>query len=523
MTSLGEVRDRLTASRRRHALMLIAGSVVPVAVVIAALAMILIGKAGTVERQRADQRSSAAAELLAILGPDIARLDELKAGHIAGISRDANLTAAVRQGRLDGVLSNLGVWNSSGVDVYAAARAPARSRSIQVAVHRALRGSASLVELKHAIDHTTGKATGTLDAVEPVRSDYGRVIGAVDASFPLRPIVRDVSTDRRAIVILLSMTGLFLWLALLTPIARGAHAISKSAAPGQRRAVRKLRQALRADQIELVYQPQIDLASGGMTSVEALVRWRGGEHLRTPDSFLPAIETTPIMAELTDRVVELALGQLGQWRQLGEVPRVSINLSATDLADETLPTRIASALRRHGIPAELLTVEVTETALLEDPSCAQRVLEAITRLGVEVSVDDFGTGYASIARLWAFPISEVKIDRSFVRLDDDGRRDYLTAIIKFCQNLGLRVVAEGVEDAATLLHLRQISCDLAQGFHIARPLPPAEIERWRQRGAVLGGRGVVDQAGAAPARVTSGRSPSKSPESVWARQEYRPT
>jgi FOG: EAL domain len=160
------------------------------------------------------------------------------------------------------------------------------------------------------------------------------------------------------------------------------------------------------------------------------------------------------------------------------VIRVSVNLSATDLADDTLPQRVAAKLDLHGVMGQNLTVEVTETAILEDVEQARLVLTALDQMGIDIAVDDFGTGHASISRLHGLPVSEVKIDRSFVSDTQQRSRTYMSAMVGFGRSLGLRVVAEGVEDLETLAILTTLNCDLAQGYFISRPLEPAAMTRW---------------------------------------------
>lgn len=317
-----------------------------------------------------------------------------------------------------------------------------------------------------------------LDAVEPLRDDRGRVYGAVETSVPLRPIVADSERIRSRILVLLIGGAAILWLVLLPVTTRAARGIAGSWVPGRRGTLKAFGRALAHGEVELVYQPQVDPQDAAVHAVEALVRWRRGDQLRTPETFLPALEESPLMTQLIDRVLDLALAQLARWKHAGEMLRISVNISADDLADEELPSRVQTALSRHGIQAHELTVEVTETGILADPVDAQRVLTAIADLGVAVSVDDFGTGYASISRLHQLPINEIKVDRSFVTPTDERTRSYLTAIVRFGQSLGLRVVAEGVEDAPTLDFIAALGCQLIQGYHVSRPLNAEQIDRW---------------------------------------------
>jgi EAL domain-containing protein (putative c-di-GMP-specific phosphodiesterase class I) len=186
-----------------------------------------------------------------------------------------------------------------------------------------------------------------------------------------------------------------------------------------------------------------------------------------------------LMPRLTDRVLDLALAQLACWRSAGFGVRVSVNLSATDLADRTLPQRIATKLEVHRVLGEHLTVEVTETAVFGDAEQAGVLLKALREMGIDIALDDFGTGHGSISRLHAQEVfTEVKIDRSFVSDTQQRSRTYLMAMVGFGLSLGLRVVAEGVEDAETMAILTALNCDLAQGYLITRPLEPAAMTVW---------------------------------------------
>jgi EAL domain-containing protein (putative c-di-GMP-specific phosphodiesterase class I) len=331
------------------------------------------------------------------------------------------------------------------------------------------------------MDFASHARTGVLDAFEPLRDTTGRVYGAVEIGLPLRPIAADAARVRARLVLFLLGGATLLWLVLLPFTIRAARAAARQWIPGRRRTLRAFRRALTRGEIELVYQPQIDPATGVLQGVEALVRWRRDGRLEAPDSFLPIVEDSSLMAHLTDRVVDLALAQLARWNSAGHSFRMSVNLSARDLADETLPARIRTALARHHIDGAQLTTEVTETAILDDPTRARRILDEITALGVEIAVDDFGTGHASISRLHQLPITEVKVDRSFVSNRDPRSRSYLEAIAGFARKLGLRTVAEGVEDADTLTFLLACGCDLAQGYHISRPLAGEQMDDWIAR------------------------------------------
>ena len=250
--------------------------------------------------------------------------------------------------------------------------------------------------------------------------------------------------------------------------------------PAKLALVGELRSALDTgcDDIVVWYQPLLDLTAGRITGLEALVRWEHPEHgLLSPAAFLDIAERSSLVRPLTGRVLDLALSQLRDWRDAGLDLTVSVNVSARVLTDHLFPEIVAAALARHEIPADRLRLEVTESVLMADPRFSRMMLGDLHRSGVGIAIDDFGTGYSSLAYLAELPVSEVKIDRSFVRHMADGTRTgaVVPSTIDLGHHLGLQVVAEGVEDPGTLEHLRGLGCDLAQGFHIARPMPAASV------------------------------------------------
>jgi predicted signal transduction protein with EAL and GGDEF domain len=242
-----------------------------------------------------------------------------------------------------------------------------------------------------------------------------------------------------------------------------------------------LRTAVESEEIVVWYQPELDLRSDQVTAVEALVRW---EHpdlgTLTPGAFLDTAERTNLITRLTQRVLELALRQVSDWNALGIDLTVAVNVSARVLGERAFTARVADALAAAGVPPSRLKLEVTESTLMVEPELAKAVLRDLSQLGVGVAIDDFGTGYSSLAYLADLPVSEVKIDRTFVRRMTDGSRDAIivTSTIDLAHHLGLRAVAEGVEDPALLVQLKNLGCDMAQGYGISRPLPSEDATRW---------------------------------------------
>jgi diguanylate cyclase len=246
------------------------------------------------------------------------------------------------------------------------------------------------------------------------------------------------------------------------------------------RTMEELRTALDGDELLIHLQPQIDLVDGRVAGVEALVRWQHPVRgLLSPADLLPAAEQAGLLRPLTDTVLELALGAVEQWWSADAVP-VSVNLSAANVTDLDLPGKVAAALHRHGLPAEALTLELVEDTLMTDPERGRQVLAELRRLGVRTSIDDYGTGYSSLAYLRHLPADELKLDRSLTA--DVGTDPRASAIVEhtvaLAHALGLRLVAEGVEDDDTAAALAALGCDVAQGFAIARPMAVADFRAW---------------------------------------------
>lgn len=248
-----------------------------------------------------------------------------------------------------------------------------------------------------------------------------------------------------------------------------------------------LRGALRAhpvspDGLWLALQPQIELATGAVAGVEALIRWQHpARGPVSPAELLPVAERSGLMSELTDWVLDRALADLAQLRAGGHpLLRVSVNVSAITLVDVRLATRIGAALTRHGVPPEALTVEVTEDAVMADHRRAREVLGQIAALGVEISIDDFGTGHSSLGQLRHVPADELKIDRRFVSgmTADPLDEEIVRLVVALGRRMGLRVVAEGIETDGQELMLRRLGCDLVQGFGVGRPLGASDLARW---------------------------------------------
>ncbi len=247
-----------------------------------------------------------------------------------------------------------------------------------------------------------------------------------------------------------------------------------------------LRRALDSgsDELQLHYQPQVDLATGQVSGAEALLRWHHPKDgFVSPEMLIKVAEHTAIMRRITARVLEDAVAQLAKWRADGLQLRVSVNVSARDLHRGEFVDELSELLEQHGVPANQLQIEITEGALMADPRRVLVTLHRLDRLGVALSLDDFGTGYSSMQHLRRLPLAEVKIDRSFVlgmaTDPDDGA--IVASVIDLARRLGLRVVAEGVEDDETRRTLLECGCEVGQGWFFARPMPAEEFAVWLAR------------------------------------------
>jgi diguanylate cyclase (GGDEF)-like protein len=242
-----------------------------------------------------------------------------------------------------------------------------------------------------------------------------------------------------------------------------------------------LRRALAANQLVLHYQPQVELGHGRPVAAEGLVRWHHPQRgLLGPPEFIEVAERTGLIKDLTYRVLDLGLNDLRVWNDAGRKLSLSLNVSVRSLLDRRFPEEVERLLCSHGVDGTALTLELTESSLMVDPEVAKKTMRHLAELGVSVAIDDFGTGYSSLAYLTDLPIGELKIDKSFVRaMGSDARNAIVVrSTIELAHNLGLRTVAEGIEDSFTFERLRALGCELAQGFHMSKPLPAASLVTW---------------------------------------------
>ncbi len=243
----------------------------------------------------------------------------------------------------------------------------------------------------------------------------------------------------------------------------------------------ELRGALAQGQLQLFYQPKLSIAERKISTVECLIRWIHPEHgFIPPDEFIPLAEQTGAIRDVTHWALRIAFQQNQHWRELGYDIGFAVNISAVDLVDMKLPAYVAELMSEFDTDSSILTLEVTESAIMSDPQSAVKALNTLRRMGITLSIDDFGTGYSSMAQLKKMPVDELKIDKAFV-LDLAQNEDdqiMVRTLIALAQNLGLNTVAEGVEDKATLHFLQRAGCTKAQGFYLSRPLPADKFNEW---------------------------------------------
>jgi diguanylate cyclase (GGDEF)-like protein len=247
------------------------------------------------------------------------------------------------------------------------------------------------------------------------------------------------------------------------------------------RIVNDLPAALRREEIQVWFQPKVSLPDGNVCGAEALVRW---EHAALgflqPDDFIQAAEQSGMIVVLTRYVLAKAIQECRHWDSSGHALQISVNLSARDLRDKYLPYHVIQILNEHGLPAERLTLEVTESSIMENLTHAVSILECLRDIGVKLSMDDFGTGHSSLAQLRNIPLHELKIDKSFVMsLASDERNDAIVkTTVKLAHSMNLQVVAEGVEDIATMRRIATLGCAQAQGYFLSKPIPAPALRAW---------------------------------------------
>ena len=302
----------------------------------------------------------------------------------------------------------------------------------------------------------------------------------LELHLPYAQVQATIDRRTKTLDVVLLVGAFLFYIALLPTVLRGSAALADLYASRQVPLQRRLRRAIRDRELVLDYQPKLGLQTGRIEGVEALLRWRLGDgSIVPPADYLPLVEPTPVMRELTMHVFTLAVGQSASWARQGIDLDIAVNISAYNLREEDLPDRLARLTATRGRRPESFTLEITEGAMSERPDRDLHTLRGLRERGFKLSIDDFGTGESSLSRVDAIEFQELKIDRSFVRhLDDQGESILVARIIDLAHALGARAVAEGVESDAGVRHLTRLGCDVMQGFHLAPPMPPGELTDW---------------------------------------------
>jgi EAL domain-containing protein (putative c-di-GMP-specific phosphodiesterase class I) len=321
------------------------------------------------------------------------------------------------------------------------------------------------------------QARETVEVAVPLRAAGQRYVAQF--TFSRERVERIVAAAHHRLYAMVAIVGVLFYAAALPLLARLARRLPSSVDPARRRILKDLRRALDNGELRVHYQPKVDICTGTAIGVEALARWQHpARGLLGPCEFIAAAESdTRVLSRLTEQILDRAVRDCAAWRRAGRELPVAVNVSSQMVLDGPLAETVRAALERHGVEPRMLTLEVTESALMERGPDAVAVLRELRTFGVRVSIDDFGTGYSSLARLRTLPLDELKVDRSFVAGIAADERDLalVRLMIDLGSNVGLDVVAEGVEDELSLSLLEGIGCRVAQGYLLSRPLPEHEL------------------------------------------------
>jgi EAL domain-containing protein (putative c-di-GMP-specific phosphodiesterase class I) len=379
------------------------------------------------------------------------------------------------------------LWRSDGALIFGSASRSSGTGGAPAAppvVRAALAGRpATDVQRDGATDTS---ADSRLTSAVPVRrAKSGPVAAALELRLPYAPVGKDIRDRTRRLYIALLVAALVAYALALPALIRAGRAVRAQYDPRRLALMRELRRAMKHGELAIHYHPIADARTGKVHTAEALVRWH---HPRRgvigPDRFIPQIEPTELMWPLTVHIFDLVVRQAREWRDVGLDVRTAVNVSSADVIDPRLPGELERLLKKHGVGADALEIEVTEGAVMSDPQEALAVLARLTAQGVGViAIDDFGTGYSSLARLHELPLDELKIDQSFVmRMARDGDDTIVRSIVELGHALGFRIIAEGVETAEVWQRLADVGVDFVQGYVMTRPLPAGEFIDWLHEG-----------------------------------------
>ena len=428
---------------------------------VAVVAIVVSDVVGSQIRTEALSRARATAEVLArsTFAPKLSAT-----GRLTPAGR-ADVAAQVRAARASQPGAEVVLRDPRGRLLYGSGGSPARRVSVQTGTR--VDGSGDGRRVRSSL---------------PIRArSGGALLGYLELEVPYAPVAREIERRTGRLEMLLVLMALAIYALALPTLIRAGRVVRSQYDPRLIEVAHDVKAAIRRDELSLAYQPIVDASTGELRSLEALLRWtdpRRGPI--SPGLFVPAVEQTSAIWELTDHVFERAFRQVDTWCGEGRRIRVALNLSGAVLLDRRLVPRLRALAAKYRVPPAMIELEITEGALVQDPREATRVLEEITSIGLRViAIDDFGTGYSSLARLHELPLDTLKIDQSFVmRMAQDGDTAIVRSVVELAHALRLDVIAEGVEDERTADRLRELGAEYLQGFGISRPLSASDVTRW---------------------------------------------
>jgi EAL domain-containing protein (putative c-di-GMP-specific phosphodiesterase class I) len=404
--------------------------------------------------------------------------------HDLGAKKLRALDVAAIAAQRSGNLSSLTVWDRNSRIVYSSDhRQIDKVYRPPAAVTAALSGKTVVEVADRAtspVDKTAGKQ---IQVAVPLtgRDGQGRARAAFELHVPYGPVATEISRRSRRINLILIGAAVLFFAAVFPRLLSASRALRSQSDPAARLLVRELGRAIDEGELHLDYQPKVDLRTGEVSSVEALLRW---EHPRKgllgPADFLPVVGESDLIGPLTVHLLDLGMRDCSAWRAEGMTAGVDLNLAAANVLDPLLPGEVQRLLEKWELPASALGLELTETAVAADPDGALVVLRRLADLGVRLAIDDFGTGYSSLTVLRDLPIRELKIDRSFVSglVNSPADERIVRSTIGLAHDFEVIAVAEGVEDEDTLVRLAELGCDHAQGYYFSRPVRLDALVQW---------------------------------------------
>jgi EAL domain-containing protein (putative c-di-GMP-specific phosphodiesterase class I) len=406
---------------------------------------------------------------------------EHERGRLSAVTLRA-LDEATAAAQRSGSLHEIVVWSRSGRIIYTPNHRRIGKRvKLTSALGAALDGQTVTSLLNASGPSTSSEGRRLVVSVPLIREGGTRPVAAVQMQLPYEPVAAAIRKQSLRLQLILIGAALLFYAAMLPRLIAASRAARDKFDPATEILMRELGMALEAEELELHYQPIIELASGRVSAMESFLRWK---HPRLgplpPNEYLTAAARTDLIGPLTLYIIERAMRDCRSWRERGIDAGVQVNLSEANVLDERLPDEVGRLLGQWRIPSNALCLEVTERAIAADPEHAADILAGLDEMGVRISIDDFGTGYSSLAGLRDLPVSELKIDRTFISglVGVDRDAAITRSIINLAQDLDVRVIAEGVEDAATLQRLNDLGCDGAQGYYFAPALPLPALLAW---------------------------------------------